>query len=190
MPVAGVLHIFKYVSGGKVCVFCGGSMKLQAISSTVFDRIMSSLAAVGAVILVLLMLLISTAVTTRYFFHQPIPGVIEIAEYSLLFIPLLAAAWVLKGEGHVKMDLILSRLTAGSQVRMNVVTSIICVLICLVLTWYGVKVTWEHFQIGHYQATTLRTPTFLILAIIPLGFFLLSIQFMRRTYGFWQGREH
>ena len=105
-------------------------------------------------------------------------------EYSLLYMTFLGTAWVLKREGHVRMDLVLNRLNPTSQALANVLSSIAGAIICLVITAYGVKVCWDLYQSGQYFAAFLKPPKFIILAIVPVGCFLLFIQFLRRTYGY------
>jgi TRAP-type mannitol/chloroaromatic compound transport system permease small subunit len=50
-----------------------------------------------------------------------------------------------------------------------------------VLFWFGVAVSWEKLQNGAYQPTAIQPPDFPIYIIIPIGFFLLFVQFLRRT---------
>ena len=82
------------------------------------------------------------------------------------------------------MDIVLTRLSPKMQAIINIITSILGAFICLLLTWYGTQVTWEHFREGLSTETALRLPMVYLLAIIPAGSFLLFIQFLRRAYGF------
>ena len=167
----------------------GVGMKLVRGVTAIFDYIVSLCGTLVVVLLIFMMLAVSTEVVMRYFLNRPPIWVIEVTEYALLYITFLGAAWLLKREGHVKMDLVLNRLNPRTQTLVNIVTSVFGAIICLVLTWYGVKVTWDHFQLGSFLSTILRPPSFLIVAIIPVGSFLLFIQFLRRTYqylGMWR----
>jgi TRAP-type C4-dicarboxylate transport system permease small subunit len=163
-------------------------MKLIAKVTNIFDRTIDLLAILAIVLLIFTMLSVSGQVIMRYSLERSAFWIIEVNEYALLYITFLGTAWVLKREGHVKMDVVLNRLTPGTQSLLYITTSILGAIICLLLTWYGAKVTWEHFQIGYYIPTLLKPPKFLILAIIPVGSFLLFIQFLRRTYGFLRSR--
>ncbi|MFC1980505.1 TRAP transporter small permease [Chloroflexota bacterium] len=159
------------------------SLRMKVIS--VFDHTIDSLALFAAVLMVFIMLAVVADVVTRYALGKPIFWVVEICEYSLLWITFLATASLLKREEHVKMDLVLNRLNPGTQARMNVITSIIGAIACLIVTWYSAMLTSDMFQMGYFVASlNLRPPKGPILAIIPIGSFLLFVQFMRRTYGF------
>jgi C4-dicarboxylate transporter DctQ subunit len=144
---------------------------------------------VSGVFFVFIMLLIGAEVAMRYFFSRSALWIIEISEYSLLYITFLAAAWLLKREGHVKIDFVLARLNQRAQVLLNTVTSIIGAIICSIFTWYAVKVTWQHIQLGYLLSTPLKPPSFAVVGIIALGSFMLLIQFLRRTHGFLRSRK-
>jgi len=67
---------------------------------------------------------------------------------------------------------------------LNSITSILCGILCLVFTWYSVDIVWTDFQGGYYIAGELLFPRYLVMLIFPVGFLLLSIQFLMRAYGF------
>ncbi len=159
-------------------------MKLITRATSIFDRTIGLLSLFAGILIIYMMLSVTAEVATRYFLGGMMGWVIEVSEYSLLFITFLATAWVLKREGHVRMDLVLRQLNPRAQTLLNIVTSIIGAVICLIIFWYGVQVTWNSYQIGYTMAKPLRPPQFLILFIIPVGSFLLFIQFLRRTYGY------
>ena len=158
-------------------------MKLLRKVTTIFDRIINVLAVLAGIILIYIMLSVCTEVLVRYLGHQT-RWVIEIATYGLLFMTFLVAAWLLRKEGHVRMELVLSRFSPRTQTIINTITSILGTVTCFIITWYSVLSTWEHFQKGWLMSTLLEPPAYPILAIIPVGSFFLSIQFIRRTYGY------
>jgi len=82
------------------------------------------------------------------------------------------------------MDLVLEQLSHRVRDRINVVTSIFCVLLCLIITWRGTVVVWDYYQINYMYEGSLTIPSFLLEGVVPVGFFLLSIQFLRRTLDF------
>lgn len=159
-------------------------MKLLTMGSAIFDRITGLLALLGASLLTLMMLAVCWEVVSRYFLGRGIIWVIEFSEYNLLFITFLGTAWLLKKEGHVKMDIVLTRLNLKNQLLVNSVTSILGAILCLVIAWSGAEVAWDHLQRGLHQPTLIAPPDFPIFLIIPVGSFLLFIQFLRRSYGF------
>ena len=157
-------------------------MKLLTKLTSILDRAIDCLAVIAAVILVWVILWVCAEVVMRYFLNRPLIWVVEVSEISLLYITFLGTAWVLKREGHVKMEIVLNRLRPRTQALLGIMSSIIRIGICCILVWYGAQVTWDHWLRGAYRYTVLETPNYLVLLIIPIGSFLLFIQFLRRTY--------
>lgn len=160
--------------------------------SSVFDRVLGSLVFVAAFIISFIMLSVCWDVVARTFLGKPLTWVLEFTEYSMLYITFLSAAWVLKDEGHVTNDLFFARIGAKNKALLSMVTSILGALICLLLTWFGAYVSWEKLKNGAYQPTPIEPPDFPIFVIIPFGFFLLFIQFLRRAHknlGIWRATQ-
>ena len=105
---------------------------------------------------------------------------LEITEYSLVFIPFLGAAWLLQREGHISLDLLLERIAPRPRILLNIATSIVVAAVVLILTWYSAHATADSFQVGYLAPGMLRFPRYLLLLVIPVGSFLLFIQFIRR----------
>jgi len=161
-------------------------MKLLAKAGTLFDRTVNYLAFVAAVLIIFTMLSVGAEVVMRYFLHRPMIWVMEVTEIILLFITFLGTAWLLRREGHVKVDIVLGHLNPRAQALLGIISSIIGIIVCIVLVWYGIQVSYDYTQGGLYEPTLLELPKGPLLAIIPVGSFLLLIQFVRRTYGYLQ----
>lgn len=164
-------------------------MKLLTKAGNAFDHVNAYATYFAAFILILIMLGVSAEVFMRYALNRPIQYLMEITEHLLLYMTFLAVAWVMKGDKHVKMDMALNRLNPASRALMNIITSIVGALICLTVTWYGSQVTWDYFAKGIPFAGQFRIPQASILVMIPIGYLLLFIQFLRRTYGYLEQRR-
>jgi len=152
--------------------------------ATIFDRILTISVFLTGVLVVFLMLSVSMEVALRYFFGRPTTWVTEISSYALLYIPFLAAAWILKEDGHVRMDFLLNKLNRKSQYFMNMLTSFVGATICFLLTCFGAKITIYFYEKGYRMASALRMPRYAVVAIIVFGSFLLFIQFLRMGCGY------
>jgi TRAP-type C4-dicarboxylate transport system permease small subunit len=158
--------------------------KITATLDLVIDRVLITLTVIAGVLCILLMLGISTEVVTRYFFKKPILGMLEASEMAMLYIAFLSAAWVLKKEGHVNMDLIDNYLSPRALAVLNTFLSMIGAAIALILFWYGAKVTIGVFREGTNMPGNMEINLGYQLLIIPVGSVLLFLQFLRRTFGF------
>jgi C4-dicarboxylate transporter DctQ subunit len=158
-------------------------MIFRAIQKTV-DTIIRVMAGLSNVIIVYLMLSVCTDVVLRFFFNRPQAWIVEISEYLLLYVTFLGAAWVLKNEGHVIVDILLTRVSPKANAVLGILSSIIGIFVCLIIFWFGSIETVYHFKRGVLNPSILEFPKAPLLAIIPFGSFFFMLQFIRRTLGF------
>jgi len=88
----------------------------------------------------------------------------------------------LRRGGHITIDLLFVRLKPKTQARLNVITSVLGIIISLILVWYGTTATVSFWQRGILTPTIMEFPRAAIIAIIPVGSFLLALQFLRRAW--------
>ncbi len=161
-------------------------MKALKYGGGIFEFIVNAFIFLSGVLLTMIMLAVCTDVVMRYLFNRPIFWVAELSEYSLLYITFLGTAWLLKQDGHVKIDLFTSRLAPEKRERLAIASGIIGIFISVVFTYFGFKVTWDHFVRGVYNPTLLEFPKGPLIAVIPTGFFLLLIQYIRMVFASWR----
>lgn len=157
-------------------------MKIREQLEKIFDAVLGGLASFSGILLVLIMLSVTMDVIMRYFLNRPQFWVGELAEYALLYITFTGTAWVLKRNSHVKIDILNAFLSPKHIIILGFVANIIGILVCAVLTYYGTKVTWDHFERGIYNPTLMEFPKGPLLMVIPVGTFMLLIQFIRKTF--------
>ncbi|MFC2032757.1 TRAP transporter small permease [Chloroflexota bacterium] len=132
------------------------------------------------------MLVVNYEIALRFILNSPTQWVFPITTYALLFITFFIAPWLLREDKHIKMDVVIAGLNPRTRSVLNIITSILGVISCLLLTWYGGKATWQHLQIGFVFASPPFWLKWPFLAVIPVCSFLLFIGFLRRTYRFMQ----
>ena len=126
------------------------------------------------------MLATTIKVIFRYGLHEGLVGIDQISGTLLLYITFLGAAWVLRREEHVTIDLLVTGRSPKVR-RLHVVSSIIGALVCLLLTVFGTLEVIGSWQRGILIPAELEIPRAINLAVIPLGSFLLCLQFVRRA---------
>ena len=154
--------------------------------SSVFDIALNAMAVLSGLLLLAIMTLITLAVIARYFFHSPLGWTVETSQYMLIIITYLIIAWTLRREGHVKMDLILILFGKASQALIDTITSTISTVACGIMTVFAFRVTCELYRTDYFTPTIMMIPKFIFIAVIAFGFFMLTIQFIRRTCGYWE----
>jgi TRAP-type C4-dicarboxylate transport system permease small subunit len=165
---------------------CSGTSIHEKIMAKAFDRIIVVFFWVAGGLLLFVTVGTCVDVILRYCFNRPIHWMLEITEYAMLYIPFLGAALVLKEEGHIRIDLVITFLSERSRGRLNVFTSFVGGVVMLTYTWFGAQVTLDYLKRGVPSLESLKTPMFLILMIIPIGGFFFSIQFFRQMKGYYK----
>ncbi|MHB1407788.1 MAG: TRAP transporter small permease [Desulfitobacteriaceae bacterium] len=148
----------------------------------IFDLVLNVLVFFAGILLVFLMIIVSMEALGRYFYNHSLIWVTQISEYSLLFITFLGAAWLLREEGHVTVELIIERMRPRRRAILTGITSFIIAVTFLLITVYGVQVVLDLWARGVYDPTLLKIPKAPIVAVIPLGSILLVVQALRRSY--------
>ena len=166
-------------------------MALLRKINKIFDGIIGFFAFFGCILITFIVLSVTADVFMRFFFNRPISWVVEITEYMLSAFTFFAISWVLKNEGHVVLDVVINRLTARNRAALNTIISILSAGICGVIFWYGLSNMLYHFREGTMIVEkTIDLPKAPILIVLPLGFLMFFIQFLRRAHGFlriWKG---
>lgn len=156
----------------------------------VIDRISRILGFLAGAIIIFLLIAVVADVVLRYFFNSPIEWVPEYSEYSLLYITFLGTAWVLLEKGHVNIDLALTRLNPRAQAMANTINYLVAAIVFLIVTWFGLKVTLDMLQTNYLYDTPLKTPRFIVLAVIPLGSALLFLLLIKNTWEYFMNWRH
>lgn len=163
------------------------NVKVLVKASAILDHIIDYLVWLAAILLIFGWLSVCFEVLMRYFLNRPTVWTLEITENILVWVTFLGTAWLLRREGHVKIDFLILRLKPIRQAIINSITSISCAIICLAVAFYGVQVVWNQFQRSLVFSTILELPMAPFYIVVPIAFFLLCIQFLRRTYGYLAG---
>ena len=154
-------------------------MKSWADLVKVWDRILDGITILAGVFLWGQMVIVNVEVFSRALGH-PTTWVAEISSILVLWVPFMIAGWVLRKEGHVKMDLLVERLSARSQALINFVTSLIGVVVMLIVAVSGFTTTLS--WIGNKTPTMLMLPRSPIIGIIFVGSLLFAVQFLIRAF--------
>ena len=116
----------------------------------------------------------------RGMFDRPQVWVIELTEYTLLYITFLGTSALLREGGHVSVDLLTDALNPVWRRRLALVSAAICFCVTLVLTVFAALATIDAMRRGVYKPTVMEFPTWIVLAVIPVGSLLLVFRFGHR----------
>jgi len=153
-------------------------MKAQWKLLRTWDRLNQAIMVLAGILLWGQMVIVNIEIVSRYL-GRPTTWVAEISSILILWIPFMIGGWVLRKEAHVKMDLLIERLSPRFRALINFVTSLIGVIVMFIVTVAGFLTTL--YWIGNKTPTMLMLPRSPIIAIIFVGSLLFTIQFFIRA---------
>ena len=149
--------------------------------TAIYDRGVDFFAFLAALIITVMVGVLLYEVFMRYVIHRPPAWAWEICECMLLLVTFLGAAWLLRRKGHVSVDIVFSRLGMKTRTVVGILTSFLAMFICFLITWAGILITIDHFRAGITIPGYLDIPKAPFLIFIPLGCFMLTMEFLRQA---------
>lgn len=160
--------------------------RLISVLNNIFNGSLLFTNGLSAFLLFFMVFVMVAHVTGRYFFTYPIPWAIEFSEYFLAIIVLMAAPMLLKEEGHVVIDVVTTRLKPRHKAVVTTFNYCIMSLMFLLITGWGIQVTYQHFLSGQTAWKTYLTPLWILDLFVPLACLLLLIQSVIGARKYWK----
>jgi TRAP-type C4-dicarboxylate transport system permease small subunit len=152
---------------------------MQRISA-VFGRVFDVMMLAACLLLLFMTLLIGADVATRNLGVGGIAWSNEVSENILYLITLLSAPWLLRQGQHIRVDILLRVIPPRIGWLFEWVSDLIGLACSLYFVWYGGKVAVASYQAGAMTIKTLVTPEWWLLAVLPVAFLLVAIEFIFR----------
>ena len=161
-------------------------MKPLYKAEIIFDKIIDCMLMAAAAIVVLDALAVSADVILRKAIGFTWAPLYEIITYSLLWMTFLGTTAIMRMNGHVKMDSLISQLSPKTAALLNTFSHSVCVILAGVMLFYTIKLTLTDYQTHFVLASILNPPKWPIEIIIPIGFFMLLVQIIRNARGYFE----
>jgi TRAP-type mannitol/chloroaromatic compound transport system permease small subunit len=126
----------------------------------------------------LLVVVVCYDVLTRYVLSSSSVAVQELQWHMFSLLFLLSAAYTLKHDKHVRVDVLYSRFSARAKAWVDLAGSVLFLIpFCLLVIWSSRKFVWSSYTIGETSPDPGGLPArWLLKSSIPLSFALLLIQ--------------
>lgn len=147
------------------------------------DRLVAVMALLGGVYLVVIMVGIVFQATARSLGYSGSSHIFTFTEFGLLYIAMLGSPWLVRLRGHVYIEIVTAAAPERWRIRLSRTVALLCVVVCLVLTWYAGEATWKAYVRGDADMRSIDMPRWLLLISIPLCFGLMAVQFARFVFG-------
>jgi TRAP-type C4-dicarboxylate transport system permease small subunit len=110
-----------------------------------------------------------------------IPVAWEYSSYLMAATFTFGAAMTLRAGGHIRVTLVLARVSPVVRRRMEVVLAVLGAAFCGFLAWSMAYFTWRSFESGQTSVSS-GTLVWIPQALVTFGVFLLAIQFIARFF--------
>jgi TRAP-type C4-dicarboxylate transport system permease small subunit len=144
-----------------------------------YDRLLGALAGLAAVAFGTLAFIIAYEVMARWLGFRPPVWPVTISELTMLYATVLAAPWVLRRAEHIQINILVAVLAPRRRAALGRVVCLVGMLVCLLVAWYALRVT---LTAQGLEIRTFEMPKWIVYAPLPLGFFLLAIEFARHLW--------
>ncbi len=126
-----------------------------------------------------MMVVITIDVVVRNLGYQSSAHFFTFTEYALLIVPCLGAPWLVREKGHVYVEIIFTYLRPRQRAALRTLIAVVCIVVCLVLAWYGVEVALRDYVGNEKDVRSLDMPRWMIVSFVPLSFLMMAIEFTR-----------
>jgi TRAP-type C4-dicarboxylate transport system permease small subunit len=137
----------------------------------IIDSLNRWLGYLSSVVLGLMMLLTVCDVCGRYFFNHPITGATEISRLMMVIIVFPALGWAALGKMHVRVDLVVTRLSPRVQGIIGTITLLIALSTYAIITWRSLLES----AVVNRQTSLLQLPYTPFYWIMSVGFAMFCL---------------
>lgn len=129
---------------------------------------------IASIILFFMMALTITDVFLRKVFSRSILGTVELTEFLMLILVFFTLAQTEILNGHVKVDLVMSRFSERIQSFVDMVTQFVCFLLFGLFTWSALVYSAKMRTVGE-ASQDLWLPLYPFIFIVALGCAILGL---------------
>ena len=147
-----------------------------------YRAVMQTCGVLAALLIGVIVVLVCYDVIGRNLGLRSLPWIVEVTEYALPLITLLAAPWLLFRGEHVRLDLLNNTLSASALQALERIASLVGLVVCVVIVWYTFKVIADTRSIGAMVMKSLVFPEWWLFVPVPLSFGLMAIECARRLF--------
>jgi TRAP-type transport system small permease protein len=127
----------------------------------------------------LVMFLITADIIGRAVFNTPVPGTYNIAESLMVFIVFLAMANTEAKRQNIRIAVFTNRFPPVAQRVLNIIVCLAGAFFCALIVWCTWPVAVESWSIREYMTGQASLPLYPSKFMVPIGMFLLMVQFLR-----------
>ena len=144
-----------------------------------YDRLIMTLAIAASVIVALMCCMVLFDVTMRWLGVALPAFAVTIVEYSLLYLAICAAPWLVRERGHVYIDLLIQVLPPGLRLLVERIIYFCTILACMAVAATATYLTWIAMNSDRMDVRGIDVPLWVSQIPLPIGFTLVACEFLR-----------
>ncbi|WP_417676031.1 TRAP transporter small permease [Pseudodonghicola sp.] len=148
---------------------------------TLYDRLVTGLAAIGAASIGLVAAAIVLDVVLRNTGQRPFQSTSALTEYALLFSTMCAAPWLVRENGHIAIGAFTGMMPGAVRRVVSRIVTLLSAAITGVLSWRAAALTLEELATGRLDMRSISIPGWILYAMLAVGLFLMAVEFLRMT---------
>jgi len=121
-------------------------------------------------------------VVTRYFLNFAPEWAEESVIYLIVWAVFIMASKLARDDQHVGADFIFQKLPARLQQKVAILTTVLALIFCLVVVYFGSQVVSVAQDIDERSTTRMRFPLWIAYLSVPTGCSLVSFSLLYRVY--------
>lgn len=143
--------------------------------TNLIDKLSDFGAYLASIALVCLVSLILVEIFIRYFFNMSTMIADEYSGYLYLASIFLGLAYTFKENGHIRINIITSKLSKNTNSIIDVFASIITLGVLSFIIYRTILFTYDSYDLEMLSEAVSETPLYLTQFVMPLGTFLFSL---------------
>lgn len=142
----------------------------------------------GGIVCLMLTAVVTYIVFTRYVLHAPSEVLPELASYMMIIIVFLGTAYTLWVDGHVRVEILVSRLRPRPQNIMSLITHTLALVFIGIATWKTAQLARAAYVFDWHSPSGL-IPLFPFQLFMPIGGTLLFLTCCYKVYLYYKAAK-
>jgi len=154
-----------------------------SLADRIFFKLESFLNLLGGIVIFLLVFLATANVLGRWLFDMPINGYVDWVEQSMAFMAFLGIAYTKREGGHIRMDMLVSRLHGRRLWLVELFSSLLMLFVTTILIYGSYLHFWRAYSIGD-SSLDIDLPTWPAKFVVPFALSVLAIRIILQIWGY------
>lgn len=107
----------------------------------------------------------------------------ELSRYLIVLVTYFGAVAAIRSGEHIRIELILNLLTPNLRQALDLFAAVICCIYCGAVSYFGYQWAASSYALGIVSSeSTLVIPIWVFYLVIPVGFGLMALRFVGKSW--------